>query len=118
MKTFKIKINEDMSNYLERLNFEVNAKERIVKSMLSDTSNTNLMENENFLKYQERYEISFSEYELAKQEIENMIPKHLRDNHSLNWNLDFLTQILSITFQCDCFDNIDSVDDLFRGEKE
>lgn len=116
MKTFKIKINEELSSYVERLNFEVNAKERIVKTMLSDTSYDNLMENQNFLKYQERYELAFAEYEVAKQEIENMIPKKTREEHPMEWSLDFLTRTMSITFKCDCFDRVDCSDEILKGE--
>lgn len=115
MKTFKLEIKEELVNYIERLNFEVNAKERIVKSMLADTSYSNLMENENFLKYQERYEVAFAEYELMKEELMNMIPISLRSEHQLSWNLDFSTRKLSITFSCDCFDNVEEVEG-FKGE--
>lgn len=116
MKTFYIEIKEELSNYIERLNFEVNAKERIVKSMLGDNSYNNLMENDNFLKYQEKYEVAFAEYEIMKQELMNMIPQNLRDGHQLSWNLDFATRELSITFNCDCFDGVNEIDN-FKEKK-
>lgn len=105
MKTFKIEMREELVNYIERLNFEVNAKERIVKTIVSSDLDGNLMENQSFLKYNERYEIAFAEYEVAKQEVENMIPEDIRKNHQIFWNLDFRTNTLEVTVNCDCFDN-------------
>lgn len=115
MKTFNMEISEQLVDYIERLNFEVNAKERIVKTMLGDSSYENLMENENFLKYQERYEVAFTEYEMAKREVEAMIPKHFREGHQLSWNIDFATKVFSITFNCNCFDDVDNLSD-YKGE--
>lgn len=114
MKTFKININDELVNYLEKLSYEVNARERIVKTMLADTAYTDLMKNENFIKYQQRYELSFFEYELAKQEIQELIPEHLRAKHQLAWNIDFRTSILWITFNCNCFDNLESWDEVVK----
>lgn len=116
MKTFELRVNEELTNYIERLNFEVEAKGRIIKTMLGDTSYDNLMENKNFLQYQEKYESAHAEYELAKQEIENLIPDNLRKKHKVTWNLNFMDSLLSITFNCNCFDNVENIEDILKGE--
>lgn len=117
MKTFSLEIKQELVNYIERLDFEIHAKERIVRTMLADTSYENLMENENFLNYQRRYEEAVAEYELAKQEITNMIPAKLQKEHRVSWNLIFATFTLEITIECDCFDDFNSIEEVFAYEK-
>ena len=118
MKTFNLEVKKELVDYIERLDFEVNAKERIIKSMLSDDSYENLMENESFLNYQNRYEQAFAEYEMAKQEITNLIPKSIQKKHKVSWNLIFLTKTLELTFECNCFDNFENIDEVFDHEED
>ena len=79
----KIKISEDLCNYIERLHYETNALQDLLSRMKNfEDSNT----NEYWLnKYVEVYK----EYNLAKQELEKeyILPVY---GDKCSWNLDFI----------------------------
>ncbi|WP_310603535.1 hypothetical protein [Anaerosporobacter sp.] len=109
MKTINVEVKKELSDYMERLAFETNAQERIIKSLIADTSNTNLLENDNFIKYQQRYESKLAEYDIAKEEVSSMLPTEWK-NHDYEWNLDFKTAVMTVTFKCNCFDEVSDED--------
>lgn len=86
----KIKISDELSNYIESLHYETNAlQDLLTKINLKDVSED--IKNFWYNKYIEKY----TSYNLAKQELEAeyVIPKFGK-NHS--WNLDFSTAIVEV----------------------
>ena len=84
MKKIEIKIPEDMSNYIEGLMYEVNARKDLVAFCIERGVDIN---NDIFQRYHKEY-IDFSaQYEIAKKEMENTYIKPKYPN--CKWNLDF-----------------------------
>lgn len=78
----KIKISEELSNYIERLHYETNALQDLISKM-KDAEDEEL--NSFWL---DKYFETYKEYNLAKQEMENqyIVPVF---GKKVNWNLDF-----------------------------
>ena len=78
----KIKISEELSNYIERLHYETNA----LQDLISKMKNAEDEELNNF--WLDKYFETYKEYNLAKQEMENqyIVPVF---GKKVNWNLDF-----------------------------
>jgi hypothetical protein len=56
-----------------------------------------------FLKYSEELSRIKAEYEIAKLEMEKTyIPTELYGKHMYNWNIDFVTNVMTIEVLCDC----------------
>lgn len=105
MKTINIKISELTVAYIERLSYEVNAYETIITHLINNKS-IDISYNKNFDYYNEKYQDTVRELNIAKNEVVNtMIPKQLL-KHKLSWNINFLTNMIEITVQCNCFDNM------------
>ena len=78
----KIKISEDLCNYIERLHYETNALQDLISRMKNFEDNDI---NEYWLnKYFEVYK----EYNLAKQELEKVYITPIYGD-KCSWNLDF-----------------------------
>lgn len=85
----KIKISEELSNYIERLHYETNA----LQDLISRMKNSEDEELNNF--WLNKYFDTYKEYNLAKQEMEKqyIVPDF---GKKVNWNLDFDTCEVSI----------------------
>lgn len=86
----KIKISEDLCNYIESLHYESNALQELLSKINIENAEKSLQEF-----WYNKYIEKFTEYNVAKQELENeyIIP-NFGNNHK--WNLDFNTQILEV----------------------
>lgn len=106
MRQIKIDITQEMINYLQRLNFEVQTREEIITKLLEihkDDSDDSLFTSKPFLKYSEELSRVKAEYELAKLEVEKLyIPKVLYGKHQYNWNIDFSTNEMTVDVICEC----------------
>ncbi len=98
MKKFKIDIDEQVVLTIQRLDFEVQAREFIVKSLMqSDIANYEI-----FKQYHSEYVDYFSQFEIAKSMITNKyIPNALKE-HETSWNIDYASKTLEITQNCNC----------------
>lgn len=78
----KIKISEELSNYIERLHYETNALQELISKM----KNSEDEDLNNF--WINKYFDTYKEYNLAKQEMEKqyIVPNF---GKKVNWNLDF-----------------------------
>lgn len=83
----KIQITEDLSNYLERLNYEVNSH----KDLIAYGYLLGLNEDTNFKEYIDEYRDYYIEFEMAKKELENIYNIKNR-----KWTLDYASCILTI----------------------
>lgn len=86
----KIKISEDLRNYIERLHYETNALQDLISRMKNS-------EDEEINEYWlNKYLEVYKEYSLAKQQLEKeyIIPYY---GEKAVWNLDFELCEVSIT---------------------
>lgn len=84
------KIPLDLSNYMEGLMYETNAR----KDLCSYMVNSGMNETKQFEDYHKEYIEYYTKYELAKQEITNtyVAPEYPK----AKWNLDFFDATLYI----------------------
>lgn len=90
----EIKVDYEDNLKLERLQYEVNARQ----SLLAYLIQLDIQKNDKFEKYHKEYLNFFTEYEKAK---EQLIKKYIINNQNekiKNWSLDFESQILTIEF--------------------
>lgn len=82
-----ITIPQEVSEYLEFLNYETNAlQDLLVRMSLFDTNIKTELQNY----WTDRYISTYTEYELAKKELEQeYIQPQLNDNEYVNWKLNF-----------------------------
>lgn len=104
-KTMTLEVNQELVNYIERLSYEEASYKDIILTMLEihkGDADGSAVDNPVFRAYQEKYSKAKAEYELAKERItKEYIPDCLK-NHQTDWNLDFETNVLTITVSCDC----------------
>ena len=82
-----VKIPEDLCTYLEVLNYETNALQDLLvrMSLFGDEVTTEL---QNY--WTNRYLDTFTEYNLAKKDLEKTyVQPLLKDDEVVNWNLNF-----------------------------
>ena len=99
----RVNIPEDISIYLQRLQYEYQSRKDIIALLLETHQNdVSVITSPTFIKYQELTGESVAAYDIAKAELEQMyVPKEL-NGHQINWNLDFNTSILTIEPVCEC----------------
>lgn len=110
MVKFEIAINEEMVNLLERISFELEGQKRVIKELITENAdNPRFMENQAFIAFNKRYEEKNAEYEIAKQEVQDTyVPAALVQPDTKNyteWNLDYKTQVLTIIYKGDKFND-------------
>ena len=82
-------IDENLSNTIEELHYEVMSRKEILTTLLQTNGG---VVNELFNKYQDDYKKYFTEYNRAKQEMQKIyeIPTNA------SWNLDFSSHTLTV----------------------
>jgi hypothetical protein len=99
MKTFTIELDQEIVNTIQKLDFEVKAREFIIRTIIESKNEIN---PETFKKYHEEYVDYFSQFEMAKQMVSTeLVPEPLRI-HSIQWVVDYTSKTLNITQNCDC----------------
>jgi hypothetical protein len=89
----KITISKDLSEYIERLQFEKMARENLCTFLIRQ----DLLNTESFQKYHQEYIELTAEYELAKNELENTYVKPMiQGDKTYTWELDFKTYEVTI----------------------
>lgn len=109
MKVFKLAVNDELVSLLQRISFELEGQKRIIKELiLENQDNPEFINNQAFITFNKRYEEKFAEYETAKADLQDkFIPKELLVKASLtNWELDYNTSVMTITYAGSEFDNI------------
>lgn len=99
-------IPQETIDYLQRLNYEVFTREEIITKLLEmhkDDEDDSLFTSKPFLKYSEELSRVKAEYEMAKLEAEKIyIPKELYGQHQYSWNIDFITNVMTVEVLCEC----------------
>ena len=114
MRKLEINVTQEMVNYLQRLNFEIQTREEIITKLIEmhkDDTDDSLFVSKPFLKYSEELSRVKAEYEMAKVEVEKLyVPATLYGQHQYNWSVDFSTNIMTIEVLCEC--GIKALDDM------
>lgn len=98
-KIVKIEVSQETVNYVQAIGLEVESR----KSLLSSIAERLGIKSVQFKEYEEELVKFNSEFELIKEHLKNIyIPEELRDNHQLQWNLNYQTNILTVEVLCDC----------------
>ena len=87
----EVVIPKEMSNYIEGLMYEVNARKNLVAFCIERNIDTN---SEIFQRYHKEYVDFTAQYELAKKEMEKEYIVNKYPN--CNWKLDFATHTVSV----------------------
>lgn len=87
----KIIIPQDVSNYIEGLMYEVNARKDLVAFCIDRGIS---IDSDVFQRYHKEYVDFSAQYEMAKKEMEStyIMPKH----PNCKWNLDFSTHTVVV----------------------
>ena len=106
MKTIKVNIEQEMINYIQRLQFEVKTREEVIAKLIESHKNDaddSLFVSKPFLKYSEELSRINAEFEVAKIEVEKLyVPEILYGKHQYNWAIDFQTNEMTIDVLCEC----------------
>lgn len=99
-KVVKVLIETELSNYIEGLQYEINARENIIKSILTTEGIT--INKELFNEYHKELADFKAEYEKAKEQLQlKYMPEEFKE-HSVVWSLDFATCVVTFEKTCDC----------------
>lgn len=99
-KIITVKIDEELSNYIEGLHYEVNARENIIRTILTTPDVT--INKELFDTYHKELADFKAEYEKAKEQLQlKYMPEEFK-NHDVTWNLDFASCIVTFEKTCEC----------------
>ena len=91
-----IEIPQKMSDYIEGLMYEVNARKDLLTFMVRQDD---ILE-ERFKQYHEEYLKFFAKYEMAKDELtETYIRPKYKNTEDISWNLNFRTHTLEVTIK-------------------
>lgn len=104
-KIIKIEVNQELVNYIQRLHFEKETRQEVIRTLIENHQNdidASVLESSAFKTYSEQLSATTMEYELAKQEMSNQFVPECLANHQYEWNLDFGANELRITVHCDC----------------
>lgn len=93
MKQIKIKINSEINNLLERLHYEVAARQDLLTFMIDHNMD---ITNSSFKAYQQEYREVYTQYNVAKKELEKQYVLPAANNEPNSWSLDFETEELTV----------------------
>lgn len=98
MKKYSRTIPSEQVKIIEKLDFQVKGREFIIKNMLSGGTK---FDNKIFKQYHDEYIDYFTQFEIAKNMInDKYIPEELNEDGS-NWSLNYANCILTITSNYD-----------------
>lgn len=93
--TKKIIISEEISNNLERLQYEVESRKQILAYIINKDAD---FLNQFFNKYYDEYIYFFIEYNLMKNDFEKKYLKNIIDKNFIKWSLDFNTREVVVSY--------------------
>ena len=99
----EIKLPEEVVNTVQRAAFEYETyRDNIAFLLDTRRDDESLLDSPNFKRYCKLQAEAKATFELAKQEVEKMcVPADLA-GHRVEWNLDYATQIVTLTVKCEC----------------
>lgn len=85
-------VKDEIINLIESLQYEVDARKDLIAFMISKNFDTS---TDSFKRYQKEYMEFYTQYNAAKNELENLYLKKYK-NKKIMWNLDFNNKTLTI----------------------
>lgn len=89
----KIPITEDLSNYLESLDYTADA----LRTLLIDAAERGLQATPAFAEWEQRYIDAVSQFRLAKAQLEKQFVIPVVGDKTVNWSLDYGTHVVTIS---------------------
>lgn len=103
---FCINIDEEVSNYLRRLHYEINSYRNVITNMMIlNQDNSKILNSKSFNQYYDQYLEKFISYEILLNEIlQSYIPPSLPQLKSLyTYQIDYTVHILQIEMREDVY---------------
>lgn len=88
----KIPITEDLSNYIESLDYTADA----LRTLLVDAAERNLQTSPAFVNWEQKYIDAVSQFRVAKAQLEKQFVIPAIGNSTVNWSLDYSTHTMTI----------------------
>jgi len=105
MKQITIIVPQEVTNELQRASMEATSRQGVIDRYLEkhmDDADSSAIEAKPFKHFMSLLAEAEAEFELAKEAITNTyVPDYLRE-HDVDWMLDYATNVLTITINCDC----------------
>lgn len=109
MRKFTIQIGEELSNYLEKLTYEIESKKSIIDYMFEShkmDTDASLFESPVWKQYEKDYQETFIEFDMAKNEASKLIMETIRNKFGKNidcdWRVtDFKERTIEVTLRED-----------------
>ena len=95
-KTTQVK--QEVLDLLERLDYEVVSATNTITTLIEVSTDIDVLKSKMFQQYEKDYIQKFMQYDYAKQEVsKQVLSEYVGKNVNANWNLDFMTNTLTIT---------------------
>lgn len=105
MRKLTIVLPQEVVNEVQRAALEMNARQGVIDRYLEkhmEDEDSKAIDSKPFKHFMTLLAEAESEFELAKETIsKEYIPSFLAE-HSLEWELDYSSNIMTITILCDC----------------
>lgn len=106
MKTYTLPNTQEMNDYLQRLDYDINTRLLVIDKMFTmhkDDTDTSLFDSIIWKKYYKELEEVKAEYEIAKLKLQSQLAEAVdeiegRQGVQFNWSIDdFLIPVVTIT---------------------
>lgn len=92
MQEKKIYVEEDLVNYIEKLDYEQNS----IRRLLIDAAERGIQSTSAFSRWEEQYKEAFMAFEVAKIELEKKYIRPYLNGGKGDWTLDYDSRVLTI----------------------
>ena len=102
MRKYQVKCPEELSNELQRINYELAMENTVLDRFIDRHLNDpEALDSPTFNKYAKSVTEKTAEYEMLKEAVTDQVLTGIR-GHDADWNLDFSTGIIDVIVRCDC----------------
>ena len=105
MKEIKIKITEELRNYIQTLWYEIDKKKQIIEDILTNESLGQKVSNSLFKDYEKELLEKRIEFDFLMEEVKTNILGPL-NGHEVKFNVNFKDCTLDTTIMCECGEKI------------
>ena len=105
MKEIKIKITEELRNYIQTLWYEIDMKKQIIEDILTNESLGQKVSNSLFKDYEKELLEKRIEFDFLMEEVKTNILGPL-NGHEVKFNVNFKDCTLDTTIMCECREKI------------
>lgn len=103
MREYQIEVTNELTEYLERLSYEIASRAEIVTMLIEKhKDDESVLESKAFKVYSEQLGALKAEFEMAKREFQDAVIPDAFKAHRYTWDLDYKSRIVTIKLLCDC----------------